>query len=196
MRLFVALDIDDAIREKIARFLDGVSEFAPEARWVRAESLHVTLKFIGEKSEEDAAEISKALETVKADAISINIRNYGFFPTAHSPRVFWIGLEAGDKLAALASSIDEKLATLGIPREEHAFNAHVTLARAGASRARRKPKGKNSAQIFQRLQEKLASLPAPEFGTMTAQEFFLFQSRLSPAGSKYTKLARFVLRSS
>ena len=53
MRLFVALDIDDAIRGRIARFLDGVRGFAPDARWVRPESLHVTLKFIGEKPEEE-----------------------------------------------------------------------------------------------------------------------------------------------
>ena len=50
MRLFVALDIDDAIRDRIARFLDGVRGFAPDARWVRPESLHVTLKFIGEQA--------------------------------------------------------------------------------------------------------------------------------------------------
>jgi 2'-5' RNA ligase len=53
MRVFVAVDIDDAIRGRITRFLDGVRGFAEEARWVRPESLHITLKFIGEKSEED-----------------------------------------------------------------------------------------------------------------------------------------------
>ncbi len=52
MRLFVALDLDDAIRNRIARFLDGVRAFAPDARWVQPESLHITLKFIGEQSEE------------------------------------------------------------------------------------------------------------------------------------------------
>ena len=50
MRIFVALDIDDAIRARLEQFLDGVRGFAPEARWVRPESMHVTLKFIGEKS--------------------------------------------------------------------------------------------------------------------------------------------------
>ena len=54
MRLFVALDIDDSIRGRIARFLDGVRGFAPDARWVRPESLHVTLKFIGEKPDGDS----------------------------------------------------------------------------------------------------------------------------------------------
>ena len=50
MRIFIALDIDDAIRKRIELFMDGVRGFAPEARWVRPESLHVTLKFIGNKS--------------------------------------------------------------------------------------------------------------------------------------------------
>ena len=49
MRLFLALDIDDPICERITRFVDGVRNFFPDARWVKAESLHVTLKFIGEQ---------------------------------------------------------------------------------------------------------------------------------------------------
>ncbi len=61
MRLFVALDIDDAIRSRIARFLDGVRGFAPDARWARPESLHVTLKFIGEKPEGEIDNIERAL---------------------------------------------------------------------------------------------------------------------------------------
>ena len=62
MRVFVALDIDDAIRARLELFLDGVRGFAPDARWVRPESMHVTLKFIGEKPPETVEEIKKALE--------------------------------------------------------------------------------------------------------------------------------------
>jgi RNA 2',3'-cyclic 3'-phosphodiesterase len=193
MRLFVALDIDDAVRVKIAHFLEGVSGFAPEARWVRAESLHVTLKFIGEKSEKDAGEISQALARIKATVIDISLRGYGFFPTARSPRVFWIGVETDEKLNALASAVDSTLAALGAPREEHAFNAHVTLARGGNPRSGNKQRGKHPTYALRRLEEKLAPFPAPEFGTMTAREFFLYQSHLSPHGSKYTKLERFEL---
>ena len=61
MRVFVALDIDDAIRARLEQFLDGVRGFAPEVRWVRPESMHVTLKFIGEKSSEAVDEIKQAL---------------------------------------------------------------------------------------------------------------------------------------
>jgi len=195
MRLFVALDIDDAIRSRIARFLDGVREFAPDARWVQPESLHVTLKFIGEKPEDKVEQINLALTTIAADSIELNFRGYGFFPGARAPRVFWIGCEGGHKLTSLAAAVDATLTQLGIPKEEHAFNAHLTLARGGrGSGAPHRQKGDAPNRNFQRLQEKLAALSAPEFGTMTAREFFLYQSQLSPRGSKYTKLAGFALR--
>ena len=91
--------------------------------------------------------------------------------------------------------VDERLSSLDIPKEEHAFNPHLTLARGGGgSGSPHKQKRDRANRSFQRLQEKLAALPAPEFGTMTAREFFLYQSRLSPSGSKYTKLAEFSLR--
>jgi RNA 2',3'-cyclic 3'-phosphodiesterase len=196
MRLFVALDIDESIRARIARFLDGVREFAPDARWVRPESLHVTLKFIGEKSEDDADKIKLALATIASDTVDLTFRGYGFFPGARAPRVFWIGSEGGgSKLTSLAARVDENLAKLDVPKEEHAFNAHLTLARGGrGSGSPRQQKSDGPNRSFQRLQEKLAALPAPEFGTMTAREFFLYRSQLSPGGSKYTKLAAFVLR--
>ena len=195
MRLFIALDIDDAIRERIARFAEGVEGFASNARWVKPESLHVTLKFIGEQPEPMVEQIKLALGNVSATAAEIQFRGYGFFPTAKSARVFWVGMETGPQLATLATAVDAQMATLGIPREERAFSPHLTLARGpGGSGSPRWRKGDGPDSTFQHLQEKLAALPAPEFGTMTAREFFLYQSQLSPKGSQYTKLARFVLQ--
>jgi RNA 2',3'-cyclic 3'-phosphodiesterase len=194
MRLFVALDIDDAIRGRIMRFLDGVRGFAPDARWARLESMHVTLKFIGEKSEDEGERIEQALQTIAANTFEIKFRGYGFFPSVRSARVFWIGIEAGPKLSSLAALVDERLAALDIPKEEHAFSPHLTLARGG--RGSGSPRGQDEDhpnRNFQRLQEKLAALPAPEFGELTVREFFLYRSQLLPGGSKYTKLAGFNL---
>ena len=194
MRLFIALDISDTIRERIARFVEGAQGFAPDVRWVKAESLHVTLKFIGEQPEPAVEPIRQALASITASAAEIHFRGYGFFPTAKSPRVFWIGMEAGQELPALAAVIDDKMAALGIPKEDRAFSPHLTLARgAGGSGAPRWRKGDGPNRTFQHLQEKLSALAAPEFGTMTAREFFVYQSQLSPKGSKYTKLAAFPL---
>jgi 2'-5' RNA ligase len=194
MRLFIALDIDDTIRKRIALFMDGVSPFAPDARWVTPESLHVTLKFIGEQPEGSVDRIRLTLQSVAAGTTEIRFRGFGFFPTAKSARVFWIGMDAGPQLPALAAAIDNATAALGIPKEDRAFSPHLTLARnRGGSGAPRSLATDKSNCAFERLQEKLASLPAPEFGTMTPREFFLYQSQLSPKGSKYTKLAAFAL---
>jgi RNA 2',3'-cyclic 3'-phosphodiesterase len=194
MRLFLAIDLNDGTRERITLFLDGVRGFAPGARWVQPESLHVTLKFIGERREEDVEKIKTALGTVKVSAFDLNFRGCGYFPTARSARVFWIGVESDGKLGSLAAAVDETLASLGIPKEEHEFNAHLTLARGHGSHAAGKDKGKSAGDTFQLLQERLAGWRPHEFGTMWAPEFFLYRSQLSPGGSKYTKLARFALQ--
>ena len=203
MRLFVALDIDDMIRQRITRFTEGMRGFADDARWVRPQSMHITLKFIGEKPPEAAEEIKRALASVQGSAIEIHFRGYGFFPSAKAPRVFWIGIEAGPQLASLASAVDATLTPLGIPKEEHAFSPHLTLGRGGARNGTRvvnsgsprwRPKDKPN-RSFQRLQEKLSAMAVPEFGVMTAHDFFLYQSQLSSGGSRYTKLSAFPLRS-
>ena len=196
MRLFIALDIDDPTRERITRFVDGVRNFSPDAHWVKPESLHVTLKFIGEQPDEAVEKIKQALTDVTAATTEIKFHGYGFFPTPKSARVFWIGMESGPQLTQLAAAIDERMANLGIKKEDRAFSPHLTLARApGGSGSPRWRKGDGPNRAFSYLQEKLSAIPIPEFGTMTSREFFLYQSQLSPKGSRYTKLARFALES-
>jgi len=192
MRLFVALDIDPAIRERMARFLDGVREFAADVRWVRAESLHITLKFIGEQPDHKLENIQKTLAEIRSPATRLNFHGYGFFPTPRSARVFWVGLDADEHLAKLADRVEQALEPVGIAREGRVFSPHLTLARGKSGAPRRRPDDQPNRN-FQRLQEKLSLLPAPEFGTMSAREFFLYQSKLSPAGSQYTKLQKFPL---
>jgi 2'-5' RNA ligase len=195
MRVFVALDIDDAIRERMRRFLDAVREFAPDLRWVRPESLHLTLKFIGERPAEAVEKIKQSVSSVAADAMEISFRGYGFFPTPTAARVFWVGVEAGPQLAALAKAIDDATAAAGVPREDHSFSPHLTLARGSRGSGApgwRQQDGPN--RRFQRLQEKLAALPAPQFGTMTAREFCLYESHLGREGASYAKIAHFPLR--
>ncbi len=192
MRLFVALDIADDIRERIARFMDGVREFAPDARWVWPESLHVTLKFIGEKPEDKAEQIRQALLSVRFEPMEIVFAGFGFFPTPKAARVFWAGIACGPQLGALAATVDDVTARLGVAREAHPFSPHLTLARGGGrSGAPGRQKGDRANRDFQHLLEKLAALPKPEFGTMTAREFFLYQSQLLRGGARYTKIARF-----
>ncbi len=195
MRLFVALDLDSAVRQRIVRFLEGVSPFAPEVRWVRPESLHITLKFIGEQTAPQVEAIKQVLHKVEAPQFEIAVRSWGFFPTVKAARVFSIGMHGPPALAALATAIDAATASLGIPSEERAFNPHLTLARSGrgASGAPGLRKGDGPNPVFQTLQKRLAQMAEVEFGTMAAREFFLYQSQLGAGGSKYSKLDRFGL---
>src|SRR6202521_2378756 len=131
MRIFIGIDLDPEVRARIERFLEGVEGFAPDARWMRPESLHITLKFIGEQTPERMEAITERLRRVEGSALEIRAGGYGFFPTAKAPRVFWIGILAGPQLAGLAERIDKAAAELGIPVEDHAYSPHLALARGG-----------------------------------------------------------------
>ena len=192
MRLFVAIDIDEAIRQRIARFLEGVRGFAPEARWVRPDSMHLTLKFLGETDEATGERVHQALAGIHSTTPQITFRGTGFFPTARSARVFWIGVQADEHLAALAEKVEQAMERLAYEREKRAFSAHLTLARLGSGRPGRGPEDKVNLR-FRCLQEKLAAMPPPDFGTMTPREFLLYRSKLSPKGSEYTRIANFKL---
>jgi len=191
MRLFVAIDLDPEIRARIATFLEGVRGFASEARWVPAESLHITLKFIGESQRLE--EIKSSLATVSGKATQLSFRGTGFFPNPRAARVFWVGIgadeDADENLTALAAGIDRELEKIGIEKEERAYSPHLTLARSGGYRS-----PEQYTNRFQKLLEQLHKRPTPDFGTMTAHEFFLYQSKTAPSGAVYTKLARYELK--
>jgi len=182
MRTFIAIDITPEIRERLSKFMEQIRISLPSARWVRAEGMHITLKFLGEIGPEQRDAIENALRTIKSSPFKIAIRGFGFFPTARSPRVFWADIEADNALPALASAVDEALMTLGFEKEKQAYKPHLTLARL-------KPQRSSFADGAKSLLERTQ----PDFGTMTANEFFLYQSKLSPRGATYTKLTRFAL---
>jgi len=194
MRVFVALDIEETIRERIASFVKEIRPLAPGARWLAPESLHVTLKFIGERSDAMVRNLEETLRKVSAPAFPIWFRGCGFFPTERSARVFWIGIEAGGALAHLAKRIETELVPRGIEAEKRAFSPHLTLARAqnGSGAPGRQPNDRPN-RGFSALQAKLAAMPPLDFGRMNATEFFLYRSQLSSRGAQYSKIERFAL---
>ncbi|SRR6266481_1694835 len=183
MRVFVALDIPGEIRARIAEYVERVRGYAPGARWVKPESLHVTLKFVGEVNAPLLRQMKDALRPVKASPFEVKFEGIGYFPGPKSARVFWAGIDAPDSLAYLASSIDGQLQPLGVTPEKAAYRPHLTLARAGTA----------STQSLRLLQKQLEAEPSPHFGTMTAHEYYLYQSTLSPQGARYARLERFAL---
>lgn len=180
MRLFIALDIPAEIRARLTEYMERSRLLAPEARWARVEGLHVTLKFIGHVDDAMVGKIKAALATIKAVPFEVKFAGVGFFPNPNAARVFWAGVDGGDDLPLLASTIDAALEKLGFAHETKPYHPHLTLART-------------SARPLRGLKPLLDEQP-PQFGTMTAREFFLYQSQPQKGGSKYTKLERFGLK--
>lgn len=182
MRLFVALDIPDEVRTTLAALAAKLRPASRDARWVRVEGLHVTLKFIGETSAEKVESIKAALAAIPPrSAFSIAFRGLGFFPNERRPRVLWAGVETGPELAALAAAVETSLEALGIAREGRAFSPHLTLARFDS------PRG------LEALHSAIEGAAPAEFGATTAKEFHLYQSVLKRGGAEYTRLATFSL---
>ena len=192
MRIFIGIDLSSEIRERLARFLEGVQAFAPEARWVHPESLHITLKFIGEQTPEQVAAITERLHAYRERRVRDSLRwiSDSFPPPrlhAYSGSEFKLDRNSPN----LAESIDMATAELGIPREDRPYSPHLTLARAGGrSGSPKRQKGDSPNTTFAVLEKRLAAMGELDFGTMMAREFILYQSQLSPGGSKYTKLQR------
>lgn len=178
MRLFTGLDLPALVTGNLQ---DLLGKLRPMARihWSPPENLHITTKFIGEWPEERLPELQSALAALPAGPpLQVAIRRLGFFPNPHAPRIFWCGIEAAG-LAELAAGTDRATAALGIAREDRVYSPHLTLARI-----------KDRVDL-QPLRETIAALPSLEFGAFEASRFYLYRSRLTPAGSVYTKLAEF-----
>ena len=182
MRTFVAIDLPSEIRRKIAQLIALLQPTTKHVRWARAEGLHLTLKFIGEIAPEKVAEVTSSLASIRIAApISLAIRGAGYFPNERSPRVIWLGVEAGPELPALAAQVEAALLPLGIAKENRPFAAHLTLGRL---------KGPDKIPL---LQEVLRRQEPLDFGSFAAEELFLYESQLSSGGSVYRKMATFAL---
>ena len=185
MRLFVALEIPSEVREKLAALGEELRKMEPpstrsRARWVRAQNLHVTLKFIGEVPAEKGEAICATLREVRSSQqLELRFCGLGFFPGEKRPRVLWAGMEASANLVPLAAEIEARLGKLGIPHEKREFSPHLTLARF-------EPPG-----ISEQLRGAVQENARREFGTLRTGEFRLMQSKLKPTGAEYTPLASF-----
>lgn len=180
MRLFVAIEIPREIREAIAAFLKELRAIAPQLKWVRAENLHLTLKFLGETEPGRLGAIRNTLTPIRCEhPVTLDFCGLGFFPNEKRPRVFWAGMDASSNLKSLAADMDHALHKIDFPLEDRPFTPHLTLARFSL------PGVPAKLLAFTRENESRA------FGSMTACEFLLIESKLKPGGAEYTTLQSF-----
>ena len=137
-RLFVAVPAADEVRAAVGKLMEEVAggpitERGPgQPRWVRVDDLHLTLRFLGATPDEQQADIAAALATAAAETAPFRVvlSGGGAFPSAHAPRVLWIGIaEGSDDLTGLVQHLNRELGPLGFPAETRPFTPHLTLAR-------------------------------------------------------------------
>jgi 2'-5' RNA ligase len=178
VRVFVAIDPSEQVRAGLAELRLTLRAAGGSARWVATESIHVTLKFIGEIAGPRVDEVDRALARVRWNAFRIAVRGLGFFPGARKPRILWAGLEA-ESLAPLAKDIDAALQTIGVPPEDKPFRPHITLARS------------KDRPIAPELVASVQGMANSDFGSFLADRFYLVESVLKPGGSAYTKIREY-----
>jgi 2'-5' RNA ligase len=126
MRLFVALDLPWALRQRVAMLAgSGI----PGARWVPPENYHVTLRFIGETPAFRAEEIDHALAALKARGFELTLSGVGTFARAGRSTALWVGVERNAQLDHLQNKIETALQRIGLEPERRRFAPHVSLAR-------------------------------------------------------------------
>jgi len=179
MRLFIAVDLGEGVRDAVERRLPELKAQAPHARWLKPEVLHVTLAFLGEVDEEKVPALSAAVTEVAArhPKHTLAARGGGSFGSARRPRVLWIGLTGQtEALGALHADLSTVLKGLGLPLEERAFSPHLTLARA------KDPRG--DAHLAACVQ----SLSDFNVDECVIDHLTLFHSKLSPQGATHVPL--------
>jgi len=180
MRVFIGIEIPESIRAELAEVQRELRQVTNSARWVDTDSAHLTLKFLGEITEQRAEEVHQAMTGLTWKPFQINVKGVGFFPGTRSPRVLWAGMHA-PTLEALSGRIDSRMENFGFEKERRSYRAHITLARA-----KRRP-----------LDSALVTAATPfeerEFGTFNVDRCHLYLSELDSTGPVYTKLREYLL---
>jgi 2'-5' RNA ligase len=175
VRLFIAVNLPDALRRAIHDAAAPLRRLAVPVKWVDPEGLHVTVKFLGAVDAGRVSAIQEALERAcrGARAFPLPVGGFGAFPTPRDARVIWVGCEAVPPLELLQHGIEREFAELGFPIEGRPFRPHLTLGRVRAG----------ARGEMRQLEPMLARL---EFaGEMTVRSVDLMESRTGPKGARY-----------
>jgi 2'-5' RNA ligase len=187
MRLFVGIELCLPLRDAAAATAVTLRQrlgSRVDARWVTPDKLHITVRFIGHVREEAEAFVTDALaQPLPIAPFEMRLGRCGAFPRSGPPRVIWIGVSDGAAaVSAIHDELNRRLAPRGFAAEDRPFSAHLTLARV-----REVSRGVSSD-----VRRTIAALTV-DAGSCPVTSATLFESRLSPAGSRYERLARIPL---
>jgi RNA 2',3'-cyclic 3'-phosphodiesterase len=177
IRSFVAVDVAAPVRAALQELLDELASAEGNVRWVRAQGVHVTLKFLGWVAARRLRRVRDALAAVAAAhaPVQLRLKGLGGFPSLRRPRVLWVGAD-GAGLAALARGVDVALAAEGFAAEARPFAPHLTLGRV------------KSLRRWPRLEALLQAHLSDDFGASPVEALTVYRSTLRSDGAVYTPL--------
>jgi 2'-5' RNA ligase len=182
IRTFIAVDVGAEIRAAAVALQQRLARTGAEVKWAGAESMHVTLLFLGEVDELEVVSVCRVVKDVagREPPFPLRVSGVGAFPTPRRPKIVWAGITDGaEPLRRLYAKLEERLLELGCYRkEERAYTPHLTLGRV---------KGEKDGLA---LAAELPKLLAWDGGQTVVDEVLVFSSELTRDGPEYTVLGR------
>lgn len=188
MRLFIAVPISEDVLGKIQKAQRELqSGFGNSIRWTNPQSMHLTVKFLGETPANKIAEISSTMEEIcdQISRFSMVCCGIGVFPNIKQPTVVWLGLESPPELFMLQKELETSLSHQGFAAEKRAFSPHLTLGRVHTPLSM--PEGEF-------LKQKIDEHSHQKITAFTVDNLELIKSDLKPTGPVYTTQRKFPLK--
>lgn len=184
----MAFEQPEAIRSPIREVSAALVKSRLDCRWVKPESMHLTVVFLGNVSVENLAAMEQPVQETcgRFGPFQIALKGVGCFPNARNPRVLWVGLEGDiERMGRFRDEVQAQVAPFGIKEEKRPFRPHLTLGRFNRS-----PRGDRE---LERILNEYGDLSTP---ACVLEELVLFKSELRRGGSIYTKLKSWALTGS
>lgn len=186
VRSFLAIELSEGLKQALAALQKQLDLPQYDVRWVSARNVHLTLRFLGEITDEGVEKASQAATaaTEKGSPFPILLRGTGAFPSLRSPRVVWVGIDLSEPLLQLEKALSRELKKAHFQSPDKPFRPHLTLGRVKSQR------GKGD------LRMQLEKNQGITLGRMDVDHFALIKSDLRPSGPVYTPLVQFFLTES
>jgi 2'-5' RNA ligase len=185
IRSFVAIQLPDTLRYQIRGYIHSLESFTKSVRWVNTGNLHLTLKFIGERTPETTEQMLEALNrpALSSQPFRLTTTRFGGFPNLHRPKVLWLGSASQPETALnrLQQNIEKALTEIGIEAEARPFRPHLTLGRA------------KFKEDLSKLREFVEAHPFPPV-SFPIDNFVLMRSLLKSQGAEYRVLQKYSLQ--
>lgn len=179
LRCFLAVGMPSPVKERLAEAVEELKKSRADVRWVPAENMHLTLKFLGATEGDFVGRIAGVLSDILSSyaPFYIKISGVGCFPDMRRPKIIWAGIEESRRLSDLTRDVEAGMVGLGYAAERRAFSPHLTIGRVKS--------GRGVPEMISAVEK----LSAAGFGDVEIKKVTLMKSELRPAGAVYSGLA-------